>query len=203
MRLKTLKNADNLFERRDFLKLFGLAFVGMGALALPFGAEAAPENKMLIIYFSHSGNTRAVAKEIQSLTHADLVEIRPLTPFPENYDALVALAENQAAEHVRLKFTADMPANLQDYGVIFLGFPIWAYTMPMIVYSFLDQYKFAGKKIAPFSTHMGSGLADAPERIAHLCPQATVLPGLAVRGSNAANSLDAVKKWLIQLGLIK
>lgn len=191
-------------SRRGVLKAFAAIFSGIAASAIAKNSwSAQEESKMLIIYFSHSGNTRSVAREIQTFTNAQMVEIKPVKPFPTNNDALVNLAEKEAAENFRPEFTAAMPKDLQEYDVIFLGFPIWAYTMPMIVYSFLDKYHFPGKKIAPFSTHEGSGLADAPEQIRNLCPDATILQGLAIRGSRAANSSAQVKNWLKQLGMIK
>lgn len=202
---KTFRNAAGANRsRREALKHLAALGAGIFVAGLPVKIKAAgEETKMLIIYFSHTGHTRTVGKEIQALTHADMVEIKPVIPFPADHDECVRVAEKEAAENFRPEFTADMPANLGAYGVIFLGFPIWAYTMPMIVYSFLDKYHFAGKKIAPFSTHMGSGLADAPEQIARLCPQAEVLRGLAIRGSNADHSSADVKEWLLGLGLIK
>lgn len=191
-------------SRRRVLKAFAAIFSGIAASAIAKNSwSAQEESKMLIIYFSHSGNTRLVAREIQTFTNAQMVEIKPVKPFPTNNDALVNLAEKEAAENFRPEFTAAMPKDLQEYDVIFLGFPIWAYTMPMIVHSFLDKYHFPGKKIAPFSTHEGSGLANAPEQIRNLCPDATILQGLAIRGSKAANSSAQVKNWLEQLGLIK
>lgn len=112
-----------------------------------------------------------------------MTEIMPEVPFPENYDALVGLAEKQGAEHFHPEFSVELPADLNSFNVIFLGYPIWAYIMPMIIYSFLDKYKFADKKIAPFCTHMGSGLADSMKMIKELCPDTNVLPGLAIRGN--------------------
>lgn len=187
-------------SRRKALKI-----LAAGLAAIPFfPSQAKPQaQKMLIIYFSHSGNTEEVARQIQTLTKAPLARILPQTPFPANYDALVREAEKQAAENARPAFTISPAVNPEEYDVIFLGFPIWAYTMPMLIYSFLEKHPLAGKKIAPFATHMGSGLADAPQKIASLCPDATVLPGLAVRGTQAADSLPAVKKWLQELGFIK
>ncbi len=90
---------------------------------------------------------------------------------------------------------------MNEYDVIFIGYPVWAYTMPMALYSFLDRFTFPGKTIVPFSTHMGSGLADGPEQIARLCPRARVLGGLAIRGNRAAGSHETVDRWLRQLGL--
>lgn len=193
------QNLCNLITRREALKMILCSAV----VFIPGVVKSAESSDMLIIYFSHSGNTKAVAQEIQSLTHATIAEIKPGIPFPTNYDELVRVAEKEAADNARPKFDVNLPQDIDKYNLIFLGFPIWAYTMPMIIYSFLDQYKFPGKKIAPFSTQMGSGLADAPQQIAHLCPKAEILKGLAVRGTNAFHSMADVKRWLTELGVIK
>lgn len=194
-------NGKFLYGRRAFLHLVSLLGGGL-VFAKPLLAMAQPNGmKMLIIYFSHSGNTRQVAREIQALTHAEMVEILPQIPFPENYDKLVELAEKQASEHYLPAFKVEGHVDFNDFNVIFLGFPIWAYTMPMIIYSFLDKHKFAGKKIVPFCTQMGSGLADSEQRLRELCPHADILPGLAIWGSKAAESSQLVKDWLKNNGL--
>ncbi len=82
---------------------------------------------------------------------------------------------------------------------IFLGYPSWWATMPRPVCTFLKTYGFAGKNVAPFCTHGGSGLGDSINEIRALCPQANILKGLAVRGRNAASSKDAVQEWLRSL----
>ena len=190
--------------RREFLKAGAALLAGCAIGGVAREGWAAEEGrKMLIIYFSHTGHTKTVAEEIHNFTGAPMVEILPETPFPTDHAKLVSLAEKQAAEGFWPAFTADLPKDMQVYDVIFLGFPIWAYTMPMIIYSFLDKHHFQGKSIAPFSTHAGSGIADAPEQIARLCPEAKILPGLAVRGTRAAESAAEVRTWLVKLGFLK
>ena len=189
--------------RRNFLKALALSGAAFYVTNPLLAAAQSRDNKMLVIYFSHSGNTRSVAREIQQFTNAEICEIIPTKPYPENYNMLVELAEKQAAENYRPQFTINPVVNPDSFNVIFLGFPIWAYTMPMIIYSFLDNYKFAGKRIVPFCTHMGSGLADSMQRIKELCPNAAVLPGLAIRGTKAARSSAEVKAWLQKLDIIQ
>ena len=90
--------------------------------------------------------------------------------------------------------------NMEDYDVIFLGYPIWWSDMPMAVYTFLESYDFSGKTIIPFCTHEGSGLSSTDSSIAEICTGADVLDGLEMRGSVAQNSQDealtAVTDWL-------
>ena len=111
-------------NRRSFLKTLALVTAAF-SITSPWRAIAQTGNKnMLVIYFSHSGNTRSVAREIQQLISAETSEILPATPYPDNYNALVELAEKQASENFRPQFTLDPSVEPDSFNVIFLGFPI-------------------------------------------------------------------------------
>ncbi|MDE6936299.1 MAG: DUF4405 domain-containing protein, partial [Oscillospiraceae bacterium] len=116
-----------------------------------------------------------------------------LTPYPETYDGLleVSCQEEAADTHPEIAGTVE---NMEDYDVVFLGYPNWWGDMPMIVYGFLESYDFSGKTIVPFCTHGGSGLSNTPQHIADTCPNATVADGLSVRGQTAQNDRDAAQK---------
>lgn len=90
----------------------------------------------------------------------------------------------------------EFPSDMDSYDMIFVGYPNWFRTAPTVVRAFLEQFGFAGKTLAPFCTHGGNGLAHSLRDIAQSCPQATVLDGLAVRGSRAASAQSAVNDWL-------
>ena len=91
---------------------------------------------------------------------------------------------------------------IADYDRIYIGYPMWCYTFPMIIYTLFDQYDFAGKTIIPFNTHMGSRDGGTYQTIRELAPKATVLEGLTVEMSDAENGpADAVAKWLKSLDL--
>ena len=96
--------------------------------------------------------------------------------------------------------------NMEDYDVIFLGYPIWWSDMPMAVYTFLESSDFSGKTIIPFCTHEGSGLSSTDSSIAEICTGADVLDGLEMRGSVAQNSQDealtAVTDWLDKIEIL-
>lgn len=192
--MKSNKMDVHAASRRQFVKL-GLA----GALSLVaapvLGKVAhAAQSDILVAYFSHSGNTEKVAGFVQELTGGELVRIVPVREYPQNYDACVEIAkkELEAKAFPEVSTVID-PA---QYKTVFLGFPDWWGTMPRPVFTFLKTYGFAGKAIAPFCTHGGSGLGTSVSDIKALCPQANVLKGLAVRGRNAATSKDAVREWL-------
>jgi flavodoxin len=90
-----------------------------------------------------------------------------------------------------------------SYEVIFLGYPNWWGTMPMPVCSFLDEYDLSKKIIAPFCTHEGSGLGRSLSDLKKMCPQSTILDGLAIRGGDVKNAQDAVAGWLRDTGMAK
>lgn len=129
------------------MTIFGAVF----SVANPLLEVAkSPANKILVIYFSSSGNTRSIDMEIQQFTYVEMCEILPTIPYTENHHILVEVAEMQAAENYR-PLHPYPKTSPESFGTVFLGFPIWANTMPIIIYSFLDRYKFAGNRPLPFA----------------------------------------------------
>lgn len=153
------------------------------------------KSKILVAYFSHSGNTRVIAEKIRENTGGDLFEIATVEPYPREYNAVVELASREQTANSRPKLTAKVEA-MASYDVVCIGFPNWWGTMPMAVFNFLEQYDFSGKKILPFCTHEGSGLGRSASDIARLCSGATVLKGLAIRGSRVKTAGPEVDQWL-------
>lgn len=171
--------------------------------------SSAPESeatqtgsKSLVVYFSWSGNTENVAKSIQSQTDSDIFEIVPATPYSDDYDAVVDLAQAEQSEDARPAI-ADSIENIADYDVIYVGYPNWWGDMPMILYSFLDDYDLSGKTIVPFVTSGGSGFSNTIRTIESMEPDAEVLDGLSLGSSQAENPGDAVANWLSGLGLVE
>lgn len=157
-------------------------------------------NKALIVYFSWSGNTEAVATEIQNQTGADIFEIVPEQPYTDDYNTLLDVAKEEQRNKARPAISGSLD-NLEDYDVIFLGFPNWWADMPMILYSFLDEYDLSGKTIAPFCTSGGSGFSATISTLKSMEPDAEVLDGLHLGSSASKNPESAVTEWLNGLGL--
>ena len=155
-------------------------------------------NKSLVVYFSWSGNTENVAKSIQSQTNADIFEIIPSTPYTDDYDAVVDLAQEEQKNDARPAI-ADMIENIDDYDVIYVGLPNWWGDMPMILYTFFDTYDLSNKTIAPFCTSGGSGLSNTVEEIKNLEQNATVTDGLHIGSSSASNPDNDVSEWLQEI----
>lgn len=175
--------------------LLTLALLALVSVSLGRAAGAAEGKKGLVVYFSQSGNTQTVAQEIQKQTGADIFRIEPVQPYPNEYGAATELAKKEKNAAARPAIANEIK-NLGEYGVIYLGYPIWWGDMPMIVYSFLDQYDLSGKVIAPFCTHSGSGICDTVGKIRALEPNAQVLDGLEIYGSQAQEAAAKVADWL-------
>lgn len=174
-------------------------------------------SRILVTYFSRTGenysvgyiekgNTHIIADMIAEQTGGDTFEIRTVTPYPDDYDECTDIAQQERNENARPELAESLD-NLDNYDVIFIGFPIWWSDMPMAVYTFLESYDFAGKTIVPFCTHEGSDLSSTEESIAAACPDAEILDGLSIRGSVAQNSqeeaAEVVAEWLRQAGFIE
>lgn len=166
-------------------------------------------SKNLVVYFSHDkenyvagkivkldiGNTKVVAKKIQSIIGGDTFEILPLHEYPFEYHRCTEVAKKELESNERPKIL-NIVSHFEDYDNIFIGYPNWWSTMPMCMWTFLESYDFKSKHIYPFCTHEGSGLGQSVADIKKLCPQSIIHDALAIRGSQVNNSDDAIKKWL-------
>ncbi|MBU5462230.1 MULTISPECIES: flavodoxin [Clostridia] len=155
-------------------------------------------SKSLVLFFSVYESTKAVAREIAAQTGADLVEIEPVTPYDSNrnhYNSLARYAKKEHDEDMRPAIKNEI--DVDGYDNIFIGYPMWWYTFPMIIYTLFDEYDFSGKTIIPFNTHMGSSDGGTYRTIAELEPNAKVLKGLPIEMSEAERDCkDKVEKWL-------
>lgn len=155
-------------------------------------------SKNLVLYFSVYGSSEKVAKEIALQTNSALIEIIPAIPYDSDrnhYNALARYAKREHDENQRPAIKNHLP--IDEYDTIFIGYPMWWYTFPMIIYTLFEQYDFSGKTIIPFNTHMGSGDGGTYKTVKELCPKSTVLPGLPVEMSDAERGVpDRIKTWL-------
>ena len=156
-------------------------------------------SKSLVVYFSWSGNTENVAKSVQSQTDSDIFEIIPATPYSDDYDTVVDLAQEEQRNNARPAISGSIE-NIEQYDLIYVGFPNWWGDMPMILYSFFDTYDLSNKTIAPFCTSGGSGLSNAVEEIKDLEENATVIDGLHIGSSSASDPESDVSEWLQEIG---
>ena len=177
------------------------------------------EGKKLVAYFSHTGenynvgyieegNTHIIAQMISDATGADIWEIAPLKPYPkDSYDECIKIAKEELKANARPAIQGDI--DIEEYDVIFLGYPNWWGEPPMCIYTFIEKHNWEGKTVIPFITHEGSGMGGTDKRIANACKGANVLTGkgLAIQGKVAQEHRDVarsnVNSWLKGLGFSK
>lgn len=184
------------------------------------GQQSASDAKILIAYFTAAENSdvdavssasvvtvngeakgcvQAVAEMIQEGTGGDLFSIQTEFDYPGNIGALIEYADREQARNDRPALATHIE-NLDDYDVIFIGYPNWWYDMPMAMYTFFEEYDFAGKTIIPFNTHRGSRFSSTISTIVELEPEATVIEdGFTFPGDNAADAAKDVTAWLEEL----
>lgn len=146
------------------------------------------------------GNTARLAEWIQEYVGGDLFPIVVTEPYPDDYDECLDRAADEKAENARPEL-ADHLESIDDYDVIFLGFPNWWYTAPMAVFSFIEEYDLADKTIVPFCAHGTGGLASSIRDITTALPDsAEVLEPLGVYREDIGQAQSEVNEWLAELG---
>lgn len=164
------------------------------------GVDAVASASVTDIDGSAVGLTRAVADMIQDETGGELFSIRTSEVYPANRDELIDYAVQEQEEDARPELTSHID-DLDQYDVIFVGYPNWWADLPMAVYSFFDEYDFSGKTIIPFNVHNGSQFSGTIETIQELEPDANVIEnGFTVSEQEAADAAGDVSSWLADLG---
>ena len=171
--------------------------------------------KNLVVYFSMPdnvddstvvidgetlGNTQYMAYVIQETVGADIFRIEPETPYPTDHDELVDLASEEQSNNARPAIK-DTIENFDTYENIFIGYPNWWGDMPMILYSFFDEYDFSGKTIIPLNTHGGSGFSGTISTIKELEPNAEVLDGKSISRNDIQDAEQEIVDWVNSLDL--
>jgi flavodoxin len=183
-----------------------IALTMMTMLVGCFAAEAQVPSekggKMLVAYFSHSGNTREIARQIKEATGADIFEIVPAKRYPTDYDAVVAQAKQELKTDYRPKLKTAV-SNIASYDVIFVGSPNWCGTIAPPVKTFLSSHDLSGKTVVPFITHGGGGMGSSVQDVKRLAPGATVLKGRSFLGQGVKDARQDVLTWLREMKLLK
>lgn len=161
----------------------------------------AEETKVLVAYFSATNTTEGVAEQIANGLNADLYEIVPAEPYT---DADLDYNDNNSRSTLEMNNPDARPAisgsveNMEQYDIVFIGYPIWWSEAPRIVSTFVESYDFSGKTIVPFCTSGGSGIGSSASNLEQLTSGATWLDGQRLNGSD---SQDTIMEWVSSLGL--
>ena len=164
--------------------------------------QAETGGKILIAYFSWSGNTRGIAEEIQAQTGADLFEISPVHSYSTDYNTVLMEAQEDQHKQARPELSDHVP-DMDDYDIILLGYPNWWASIPMPIASFLEEYDLSGKTIIPFCSHGGGRFGQSLTAIAKLAPDSVLGEGLSVHYSGGSSLSSDVAAWLKENGLTR
>ncbi len=163
----------------------------------------------LVIYFSRAGenyfggelkniekgNTEVIAEYIQEFTGAELFKVEPAVEYPADYMKCIDVAKKEQQSDARPEIKEALN-DISGYDRIFIGFPNWWGTLPMPMFTQLEQLDFAGKTVKPFVTHEGSGFGSAEKDIKKICNGAEVKRGLSIPGAEVYDAKGMVRSWL-------
>lgn len=154
--------------------------------------------KTLIVYFSQTGSTKKLAGYIEDRVDADVFEIVPETAYPTDDAELKAIAQEEKDSNARPAYKGSVKS-LSSYDIVYVGYPIWYDTMPMIVKAFLENTNLSGKTVVPFSTNGGSGWGSSLDDIKALCPNSEIANGYSIEGSKVENAKNDLELWIEEL----
>lgn len=186
--------------------LIGMRFLGSRSMGIDNDpeAEVKGDSNVLVAYFSWSGNGQQMANWISEETGGEVFRIVPSESYGEDFDSCADRAKNELDNEIRPELSEHIDAEtMAQYDVIYLGFPVWWYDLPMPVWTFLEEYDLSGKTIIPFFSHNGSSNgANSVKRVTELADGATVLTEnvLSLRGSDVSGSEQEVKDWVKDIG---
>jgi flavodoxin len=160
------------------------------------------KKQILIAYYSHSGNTREIAKLIQQQVGGTLCEIQPEVPYPTSYDAVVEQAKKEIQDGFRPVLKA-RPEYIELYDTVFIGSPNWWSTIAPPIVTFLSECDLSGKTVLPFCTHGGGGLGKVARDIAKLCSYSIIPNSFEVYGSGGAGVQAKLSLWLREVGIVR
>ena len=183
--------------KKAALLLFFIVFLGICR-----EAQAQTQERILIVYYSRTGNTRTVAEYIHQAVGGNIFEIKTAIAYPNDYQSTADIARREQRENARPALASHVE-NIRQYDIIFLGYPIWWGRMPMFFFTFLESHDLSGKTIIPFCTYGSSGVGQSVADIQRLAPRATVREAFGVRGENANNARSDVIAWLRRLEMVR
>jgi flavodoxin len=180
--------------------LAGTVLAGLSATLplTPSEAEAQQSresSRILVAYFTRSGNSKVIAGKVCRDLDADLFEIQPATPYPEDYEATVGQAERERQAGYEPPLKA-LVANIATYTTVYLGFPIWGSTVPTVIKSFLSKHDHTGKDLIPLITHGGYGAGDSLTVLRRMAPRSRLRKEFIIRMDQERAILRDVSRWL-------
>ena len=153
--------------------------------------------KILVAYYSHSGNTKSVAGKIKEITGADIFEIKPQKEYSNNYNEVVNQAKIEKENNTKPELVN--LGDISEYDIIFVGTPVWWYTMASPVRTYLSEHNWNNKIIVPFCTHGGGGASNTYHDIQEISQGARVLEGYT--SYENSGKIEDIKTWISSLNI--
>ena len=189
-------------------RLLILAIVAMAAVSCGPKKESQKEApkaetpKVLVLYYSQTSNTKAVATEIATQLGADIEEIVPTKPYDEDFQATIERCKQDREQGISPEIQP-LAADIAKYDVVFLGYPVWFGTYAPPVITFLNQVDLSGKKVVPFCTFGSGGLESSMKDLAEAQPKAEILPGYGVRAARLEAAPKEIDQFLKANGFLE
>jgi flavodoxin len=193
---------------------FGLVSCSSAAQEKSTVSQDVDSQNILIVYLTRTENTEAIAEIIHRKVGGNMVELKLETPYPEDYDEIVAQVD-QENETGYLPPLKNEIKNIREYDTVFIGFPTWDMQLPPPMKSFLNDYDLSGKTVIPFNTNGGYGLGSSIQQVENLCPDSNILQAfstkgglerdgiyLAIKGERREEAKAEVVSWLQSIGML-
>lgn len=158
-------------------------------------AEPTGDRKILIVYFSQTGNTRTIAKYINEAVESDIIEIKTTDTYTDDYDTLLAQIRQEVSQNYAPSINTKV-TDIDQYDLIFIGYPIWVETAAPPIRTFLTSHDLSGKTVVPFCTSGTSSADRSYQLVRSLSPQSTFLEGIQIRRGTYDNARQRVEQWL-------
>lgn len=181
------------------MKLLAALLLTAQLLIVPVIQVEAAEKRPLIIFFSLTGNTNAIAAETARLTGGDLFRIVQAKPYPSDYNATTEFAKKEQADNARPEMKVLKAPRLAEYDTVIFASPNWWSSLPMPVMTFLDANDLSGKKVFQIISHGGYGPGDCMATLCKAAPKASFAEPFVTEGKK----MEGLSEWLKKNGLIK
>ena len=193
-------------SRRHFIQATALSLASTSAFGFSFNFGKKTEEvqnigKTLIIYFSQTGTTKFLAKEIHKRIGGDIFEVKAAKPYIGTYKQLKIIAQDEQDRNFRPKLES-LP-DISSYDTIVFGFPTWLYTMPMVMFTLIENVDFSNKNIIPFNTHGGTGFSSSLRHFKQISPKSKIYEGIEILDVDLEDSSNQINSWLKDLGFTK
>ena len=184
------------------IKKIAMAAAAATTLVATLSCSQDKSPKILVLYYSQTSNTKAVAEEICNRLGADIEEIVPVNPYDADFQQTIERCMKEREEGV-VPEVKPLSVNVKDYDIIFLGYPVWFGTYAPPVAALLDNIDLAGKKVVPFCTFGSGGLDSSVKDLENKQPKAEILPGYGVRAARMDAVPEEIDRFLKEGGFIE